>query len=662
MKSQSLLFLIFLFISTEIQARITKIVIDKTESYANGKTFGAIGQYEKLTGRAFGEVNPNDSHNAIIQDIQLAPRNAKGLVEYEADFILLKPVNTPLSNGLLFYNVPNRGNAFPADETLLKRGYIYLWSGWQGDLFGEGKVKIKVPIATENGKEITGLLRTQIIVNQLSKTEYLSSGVFSSQNHLAYPTVTLDNKDCILTKRIHAEDPSVKVPNADWAFADCTKQDFPGVASPTQISLKGGFDPNYIYDLTYTAKNPLVLGLGFAAVRDIVAFFRHAEKDDFNNANVLAHQIKVSMAYGVSQCGNFLRTFLSLGFNQDETNKPVFEGMNVHIGTRKTTLNVRFGRPGGGGGQHEDILFAGNEPPFLWSKTLEPLSNTEGGILDACEKQGFVPKIIHTLSSNEYWMSRMSLRTTDVFGKKDVKIPKNVRIYLFSSTQHGPSQSTAVNKITGFPENPNSFYDPLRVLHIALENWIFNGTKPPKSQYPTVKKHTLVAPDKASIGWHDIPNVPYTGLVNGLTVRDFGTAFDEKMMSGILTEPPIVYADKKYTVLVPKVNEDDNEIGGVHTLTWRVPLGTYTGWSLRKAGYSEGDLAGLSGEFIPFKKTKTERLAVGDPRLSLEERYGSQEGYINAVKKAAAAMIKEGFLLPEDAEREIEKAKKANIF
>ncbi|MBA4849598.1 alpha/beta hydrolase domain-containing protein [Emticicia sp. BO119] len=638
------------------EAKIIRIVIDKTEPYANGKLFGKTGKYERLTGRAFGEVSPTDIHNAIIQDIALAPLNERGMVAYEMEFVLLKPVDLSRSNHLLFYNVPNRGNIFPADTTLLKRGYIYLWGGWQGDIIGDNKLKIKVPIATENGKEIIGRLHAELIVSENTPTQNLSGGAFSAQFHKAYETVSLDNATAILTRRIHASDEPIRIPDSDWAFADCSKEVFPGKPSTTQVSVKGGFTPDYIYELDYTAKNPLILGLGFAATRDIVSFFRYTQQAE----NPLANQTEAAIAVGVSQCGNFLRSFLHLGFNADEDNKPVFEGMNVHIGPRRITLNVRFGRPGGGGMQHEEVFFPGNEPPFTWSSTLDPLSEIEGGILDACQRQGFMPKIMHTLSSTEYWQSRMSLRTTDVYGTTDLRIPENVRIYLFSSTQHTPAFNSNINKLTGFPSNPNSYMDSWRALQIALEQWVLTGKMPPKSIYPTIGSKTLVRANE--IGWQTMFNVPFRGLVNELQVRDFGPQFDEKMMSGIVGENPVVKHDKKYTVLVPKVDKDNNETGGLASLTLRVPLGTYTGWSLRKAGYGEGDLAVLEGMYIPFARTKAERLVNSDTRLSLEERYQSNENYVKKVKKAAKRMVKQRLMLPEDADREIKKAENLKLF
>ncbi|MDI9882391.1 alpha/beta hydrolase domain-containing protein [Flectobacillus longus] len=650
------LFILFLWAigSFSVSAKITKIEILKEESYQNGRVFGNIGAFVRITGLAYGEVNPFEAHNKIIQDITLAPRNSHGMVEYVTEFVMLKPVDMSKSNGLLFYNVPNRGNAYGPDTTLMKRGYVFLWGGWQGDLYGDSKIKIKVPVATQNGKTIMGKLHTEFIVNELMPTVPLSGTTFTGQFHTPYETASLDTKTARLTRKFNPLDEPVEIPSTEWSFSDCSKGDC--VPSTTKLSLKGGFDPNYIYEFQYTAQNPLVLGLGLAATRDIVDFCRY----DKSSENPLAGYIKKSVAIGVSQCGNFLRTFLHLGFNASEKNQIIFDGLNVHVATRKTSVNIRFGRPGGAGLQHEEILFAGNEAPFTWNITTDPLSGTTGGILENCAKQGFLPKIMHTVSSTEYWQMRMSLRTTDVYGKTDLEIPKNVRIYHFASTQHGPAPNENINKITGQSNNTNSFNDSWRALHVALEQWVMEGKNPPASQYPKVADKTLAK--STEIGWQTLPNIPFKGLVDGYTVRDFGKEFQAKWMTGIVHEPAKLIKDKVYTVLVPTVDQDNNEIGGLHTLTRRVPLGTYTGWSLRIKGYGEGNLAPLDGYFLPFAKTKAERLVKNDPRLSLEERYGNSEHYVSLVKKAAEDMVKEGLMLPEDAEREIKKAEKNSLF
>jgi len=650
-----------------LHAKIVRIAITKTEPYLDGKAFSTAGSYLRISGQAYGEVDPVSQLNSVIQDIEFAPRNSRGMVEYISDFVILKPADMSKSNDLLFLSLPNRGNAFPADTTLLGHGYIYFWCAWQGDVLrGNNRLIMKVPYAGNNGNTITGILRTEYQVNASVNTLNLSSGFFTGLTHQSYETVSLGNKGLTLTKRVLESDPRETIPNSEWAFSDCGKARFPGMPSSTKISLKDGFQPYYIYELIYMAKDPLVLGLGFAAIRDFSSFLRYDLKDNAGLRNPIltedmtTNPVRAAIMQGESQCSNFLRTFLFLGFNQDEKGIKVFDGVNSHIGTRRISLNIRFGRPGGGGLQHEDHLFPGNDPPFTWDKELDPISGITGGILEKCLGTGTCPKIIQTLSSSEYWQLRASLNTTDSYGTRDLKMPENVRIYLFSGTQHSPG--SIADQMSGFAQNHNS-YDPyLRALIIALEKWIIEGKEPPGSSYPTLLSKTLSAPDKISIGWPDIPEVPYNGKVNEIRLLDYGPQYDFKNVSGILTqEPPKVKSEQPYKTLVPKVDKDGNEIAGIRSINIRVPLGTYTGWALRRKGFGEGDLSSLNGMFIPFKNNRKDRIEAKDPRLSLKERYGSHEKYVESVKKAAEELVNEGFLLPEDAREEVEKAEKSSV-
>lgn len=650
-----------------LQARIYRIIITKTEPYSEGKVFGSAGSYEKITGQAYGEVDPDKRLNKVIQDIQLAPRNSRGMVEYVSDFIILRPSDMAKCNGILFLSLPNRGNAFPADTALLGLGYIYFWCAWQGDVLrGNNRLTMRVPYASDKGNTIAGILRTEFQVNSETATLNLSSGFFTGLTHYSYETVRTDNTGSVLTRRILESDTRDTVPKSDWAFSDCSKGRFPGTPKSSKISVRNGFQPDYIYELIYMAKDPLVLGLGFAAIRDFASFLRNDLKDDAGLLNPIltedmtTNPVRAAIMQGVSQCSNFARTFLFLGFNQDEEGLKVFDGVNAHIGTLRISLNIRFGRPGGGGLQHEDHLFPGNDPPFSWGKELDLISGITGGILEECIQTETCPKIMQTLSSSEYWQLRASLTTTDSYGTKDLNIPENVRIYLFSGTQHSPV--SIADQMSGFPQNHNSWDPYLRALIIALEKWIIEGKEPPGSSYPTLKSKTLSAPDKISIGWPDIPRVPYNGKVNELPLLDYGPQYDFKNVSGILNEePPKIKSEQIYKTLVPKVNKDGNEIAGVRNINIRVPLGTYTGWALRRKGFGEGDLSSLNGMFIPFKNTRKERIDAKDPRLSLKERYGSHEKYVEAVKKAAEELVNEGFLLPEDARKEVEKAEKSNV-
>jgi hypothetical protein len=662
-----LIVLVFYCYCSPAQAKIVRVIITKTEFYLDGKIFGSAGSYENISGQAYGEVDPGNPLDSLIQDINFAPRNERGMVEYISDFIILRPVDMTRCNGILFLSLPNRGNIIPADTALLNRGYIYLWCAWQPDILrGGSRLTMKVPYAGDNGNEIAGILRTEYQVSSSVNTLNLGGGFFTGQTHYSYETTSLNNTGFTLTRRILESDPRIPVPNSDWAFSDCSRLHFPGSPSATKISLKDGFDPDYIYELIYLAKNPLVLGLGFAAIRDLSSFLRHELKDESGFPNPLVEEgtsvnpVRAVIMQGVSQCSNFIRTFLFLGFNQDEKGLKVFDGVNAHIGTRRISLNVRFGRPGGGGLQHEDHLFPGNDPPFTWNTEYDSISGITGGILEKCIESGTCPKIMQTLSSSEYWQLRASLTTTDSYGTKDLKIPENVRIYLFSGTQHTPGNTA--DQMSGFMQNYNSYYPYLRALLIAMEKWIIDGKEPPKSSYPTISSKTLTAPEKEAIGWPDIPGVPYNGKVNELPLLDYGPQYNYRNVTGILQkEPPAIKSEQNYKTLVPRVDRDGNEIAGIRGINIRVPLGTYTGWALRKEGFGKGDLSSLNGMFIPFKETKKERKAAEDTRLSLTERYGSHEKYVEAVRTAAEELMREGFLLPEDAKAEIEKAERSNV-
>jgi len=660
-------FLILTLFCNSLQAGVVRFYVMKTEPYLEGKVFGNAGSYLKITGQIYGEVDPGTSFNNMIQDILLAPKNKAGNVEYISDYIIIRPSDMGKSNGLLFLSLPNRGNAFPADSVLLSRGYIYAWCAWQGDVLkGNNRLLMRVPYAGIDGEEVSGIHRTEYQVSTSAKTLNLGHGFFTGQSHHSYETVNLDNTASTLTRRVLESDERILIPNDDWAFSDCSVRRFPGVPDEKKISLKDEFQPDYIYELIYEAKNPLILGLGFAAIRDFTSFIKHEVKDRSGFPNPLidtgvkSNPVRAAIMQGISQCSNFARTFLFRGFNQDENGKQVFDGINTHIGTRRIALNVRFGKPGSGGLQHEDHLFPGNDPPFSWGVETDLISGITGGILEKCIETGSCPKIMQTLSSSEYWQLRASLTTTDSYGTHDLIIPGNVRIYLFSGTQHSPADTA--DQISGFRTNYNSYTPYLRALIVALEKWILEGKEPPESAYPAIASGTLVGPGKESTGWPDIPDIPYGGKVNELPLLDYGPQYDNRNVSGIITkEPPVTKSFEIYRTLVPAVDRDGNETAGIRSIDIRVPVGTFTGWALRREGHGKGDLSSLNGMFIPFKTTREERRAANDPRLSLQERYRDRERYLKAVRSAAEELVSEGFLLPEDAKIEIEKAEKSNV-
>ena len=647
-----------------LQARITRIVIDRTESPTfRGESFGDAGQYEKLVGRAYGEISPFHPLNGGITDIMLAPRDG-GYVQYMTTFYLLKPVDKRRSNGLLFYSAPNRGDkrAFNAlnqglsssndptsagDGLAMRRGYSILWSGWQGDVQpGNNRETIAVPIAKNpDGSPITGPVRMEL----------LPTAATSTWDYPLYPPVETELSKATLTARRKEGDARVAVPRSDWAFGDCTKTPFPGTASPLLLCLKGGFQPDFIYEFIYAATDPLVLGVGMASTRDLVSFFRYFQNDDDGKPNPLAGVIRAAIGEGQSQAGRFMRTFLDLGFNQDEYRNLIFDGFQVHIAGQGIPVNVRFGQPDRASGQRENALYPSPDSPPTWAPMADPLQHRFAGNTDACRETLSCPKIIHTVSSTEFWQGRMSLNITDALGKRDVDLPDFVRLYHFSSTQHTPTTSTSTGMCQQL-QNPAPFFELRRALLIALERWVLAGIEPPPSRYPTLASGTLVLPHATSTGWPEIAGVRYNGMLSTMNVRDFGLEFDNRRLSGIIAiEPPQV--GTAYTMLVPKLDADGNDTGGLRSPTIQAPRGTYTGWALRRAGFGEDELCGLTGSYIPFKATRAERVIAGDSRLSIEERYKTPDAYAVAVETAADELLKGGYLLAEDATRLIAAAK-----
>ncbi len=641
-------------LSPVVEASIVRIVIDTVESPTDDpQVYGDVGAYERLVGRAFGELDPADPRNALIQDLDLAPRNERGRVEYIVDFVLRKPVDLAHSSGVLRYDAPNRGNARGVDPYFQHRGHILLAAGWQGDVpGGTRRLRVEVPVARQpDGSAVTGIVRAELITRRPTDTLPLSGGAFSNA-HTPYAAASLDQPTATLTERRRAGDPAELVPRARWRFADCGDVSFPGRPRPTHVCLEGGFDPALIYELTYTATDPLVLGIGFAATRDLVSFFHHAEADLTGTENPIAGVVRHTVGAGTSQSGNFVKTFIHLGFNEDESGRPVFDGLVPLIAARHTALNVRFGQPGRGGGQREDHVYPGHSAPSTWAPSYDEVADRTGGILVRCRASGTCPKVVQPLSTAEYWHLQASPTHTDAPGRADIVLPPEVRVYLFASTQHGPRGGTGG---CVYPLNPNPYADTLRALTVALEAWVVDGVEPPASRVPRVDDGTLVA--SGHLAWPPIPGVTYTGLVNTMPLLDFGPGYRPDDESGIVREPP-VRPGRDYGILVPQVDQDGNDLAGIRSTTIQAPVGTYTGWNY----LDSGDACILSGAFFPFATTRAEREEAGDPRSSLEERYGDQAGYVAAVRAASAGLVAERVLLPEDAERLVAEAETTPLF
>jgi hypothetical protein len=652
-----------LLCTTMASAQVTRLEITSREEVANGQVFGSAGTYVNVRGRVHGELDPRDRRNRIIQDIELAPKNARGRVEYVATFSLMLPSDPGKSSGVLVYSVVNRGNGA---ATAGPEGHISLVSGWQGDVAATpNNQTIQVPLAhNRDGSTITGPV--------LARFSDLPDGTNTAAIRIGslgtgfYSPASLDTAHATLTSHLGETTAGIirgeaKVPADQWAFADCRTTPFPGTPDPTRICLKQGFDPARLYDLVYTAKDPLVLGIGFAATRDLVDFLRHAAADGSGTANPVAGKVTHAVALGTSQSGNFLKTFVHLGFNEDATGRAVFEGILPYIAGRQLAMNVRFGAPGGAAGLYEP----GSEPVLWWGKyTDKTRGRKEGSLLARCTSTKTCPKVIEAFGATEFWGLRMSPALVGTDAKRDIALPENVRRYYMPGTTHGGGQGgfqiapSAAGRCE-LPQNPNPMSDTHRALTAALVEWVTKGTAPPPSRYPTLAEHQLAPSAVVAASFPKIPGITVPEI-NHVLDYDLGPAFRFADISGVIVrQPPAVRA--VVPTVVPTVNEDGNETAGVPSPLLQAPLGTYLGWNVTASGFFKGQICGFAGGYVPFAVTRAEREKSGDPRRSIEERYGTQEGYACAVRRAAEALVRDRFLLREDADRQMAAAAQARI-
>jgi Alpha/beta hydrolase domain len=661
---------------------ISRVAIKRREAFAGAFEFPVTGAYEKIVGRVYGEVDPTDRLNKIIVNLGTAPRNRKGNVEYWSDFCLLKPMDMARGNRKIFFDAPNRGskrilsflNDAPAanDPTtiehsgngfLMRQGYTIAWCGWQGDLMpAKNWLVMGVPTAKEQGKEIIRKVRTEIVVTERGIKSQPLSG---DQRVKSYQAGSLDKDLASLSVRQKSYGKRVPLSPAEWEFAAANIDPHNGKEtirpSSTDLYLRSGYIPGQIYEFIYPAKNPLVLGLGFAVVRDFVSFLRYETNDTAGRLNPLVSDkksagIDYAYAWGRSQSGRFLRDFVYHGFNQDESRRKVFDAVAPHVaGGGRSFLNYEFARPVTSSQQHTNQL-----EPELFPHAYNVIEDAQTGRRDGILKRPKTdPYVFHTQTSTEYWQKRGCLAHTDGRGN-DIAIPEKVRIYVIASAQHNsPFGSEPEKDDTQELVNPLPAGDVLRALMVALDQWVAHGIPPPPSQYPRVKDATLTRPDQRSTGFPKIPGVRYSGLHNRQLFLDYGP----NILRGRLDlHPPAPVGNGAYTVLVPKVDRDGNDLAGIRLPAITAPIGTYTGWNLQPSNLAEDELSGLLGSFIPFTETKAARRKNGDPRLSIEERYQDQVDYVRRVARAARLLVEQRYLLAEDAERVISEAREVKLW
>jgi hypothetical protein len=585
--------------------------------------------YERIAGRATFSVDPLDSRNAVIVDIDKAPRTPANRVEFSADVVVLMP--TRGGNGVTLLDVVNRGSmvsprlnrpvagtaAEVGDGFLLKRGFTIVAVGWEWDApRGNGRLTLDAPIATDDGTPITGMVRATFVPDRPDTTYAvtdLGGAANGAEADLAYPAVDNGAPDAVLTVRDQFAEGGAAIPRDQWRLEG------------NRITLAEGFTPGRIYEIAYRAKNPRVGGAGFLAVRDVAAWVKHESSAPINTPHVYA--------LGVSQTGRFLRDFLYHGGNTDERGRQVFDAMMIHIaGASRTDVNRRWGTPVSVGS------FAATSFPFADVAQLDAQSGARDGALDNPRARANQPKIFYTNTGVEYWggARAAALLHTTVDGSDDVAPPPNVRVYFFAGAQHGPGPFPPPAAVgVQQRQNPTDYWWSMRALLVALDRWTRDGVAPPKNAVPALADSTLVKAAEVAL-----PTIP-------------GLRSPRDLWGGKRAANPLVARDggpgAPLPFLVPQVDADGNERAGVRLPEVAVPLATYTGWNFRDSESGGAHLLRpLIGSYVPFAATREQRAQRGDPRPSIAERYSSSDAYLRRIKQATAELVRGGYLLQED--------------
>ena len=652
-----------------------RLKIDQKLSFADGHSYGSSGPYERLVGKAHFALDPNDPSNLNVVDLDKAPRNSQGQVEFTGDLDILKPVDLTKGNHSIMYDVNNRGNktilrsindappevnpmtlAHGGNGYLMREGYTIVWSGWQGDLLPmNGLLSADLPEAMEDGHRIRGKVRQEFIAEQEGVLSMPLSGAPVIRSYEALDT---DTSHASFTMREREIDPRQPVDPKDWSFSKAERDSANGEEKTTPSNVdcyvKGGFKPGWIYELVYETVGSRVMGLGMVGIRDLISFLKYDEKDSAGESNPLQGQVKSAYTYGQSLSARVVRQFVYDGYNGDLAGRKVFDAVYSHVsGAGRLFANSRFGQVGRYPRQHEEHQWPSEMYPFAY--TPVPDKYVEG--LDSVLKRPETdPLVMHTHTGTEYWQRHASLGHTDPRTGDDIDLPENIRMYVLSSAQHAgrmPPEAEVIQQAA----NTMSTGPFLRNCVSLMNSWVADGTPPPPSMVPRRSEGTLVSHGEVLESFPRVPGFNLPESTSRLPRYSYGADFQ----NGIVTEhPPKPIPGQEYGVLVPQVDEDGIDIAGIRGPDLQAPVGTHTGWNLRKKGFAEGDLFSLSGSFLPFARTRAEREASGDPRLSLEERYPSHAAYVRAVGIAATGLVSRGLLLEEDADRYVEAAMNRN--
>ncbi len=645
-------FLIFVLIVLPLDARVVRVEVASRTDVLNGKAFGDAGAYERIAGRIYFSVPVANPHNARIVDLRNAVNLKNGEVEFSADFIAIRPKDAHKSNGSMILENPNRGYGRivalvdggdwdlakdAGDAWLLRHGFTVVSLGWQWDAAGPDALRLYAPIARENGKPITGSLRGDLMPSQEMAEIPLGHLITGRMGGSEYPVAAPDDPRDVLTVRDSREAQRTVISRAQWQFAHAVD----GKLTPSDrfIHLDGGFHPGKIYEYVYVVADPVIAGLGFAAVRDFAANAKHG-------ADAIAPAQRV-FGEGISQNGRFLRDFLYEGFNADEDGRIALDGILAHVaGAGRGSFNYRFAQPSRDAQPTSSIFFPTDVFPFTDQAEKDPLTGDTGGLLNRAITEKVVPKIFFSNTSYEYWGRACALIHITADGKHDAPISDNVRIYHFTGLQHFPGPfppAKGQGDLMGQqPQSPLPIKYFWRSMIANLDAWVRSNTLPPASAYPKISDGTLVP--LHDYNFPAIPGVNRAHEANAAYRIDFGPKWQEGILS---LQPPKV--GEAFPVLVPQVDADGNERDGVRLPEITVPLATYASWNLRDPSIGAPDQrVAFEVSNIPFPKTAEGRQATGDPRRSIAERYTSREDYFVRYSKALDELVQQRSILPDD--------------
>jgi hypothetical protein len=635
-------------------AAVSRVTVEARQDILGGRPIGTVGGYEKLTGVVELSLDPEHPANAAIVDLKRAPRDAAGRVVATANFMVLRPKTLPRERAMALLEVSNRGGkaALPyfaratwsrdptadadfGDALPLRLGLTLIWIGWQFDVPpGGGLMRLDAPVATEGGRPIEGLVRSDWTVDE--RTTTLSLG---HRDHRPYPVADRDHPDNVLTERDGRLAPRRVVPREQWRFVD----------GDTRIARDRGFEPGKIYELVYWARDPVVVGIGLAAVRDVMSYAKYDPSSLF--------PVHAGIGLGISQTGRFLRHFVYQGFNTDEARRQVFDGLFVHTaGAGRGSFNHRFAQPSRDAHRFSAFFYPTDLFPFSGKSQRDPETGTTDGLF---AHETHLPKIFFTNTGYEYWGRAASLLHTTPAADADVPPAPNERIYHLAGAQHfvvdPPAVSDRSSSVAAYRGSPLDFHPALRSLLTRLVEWVRDGREPPPSAYPRLDAGTLVAVNRVRAP--SIPGVAWPRVAQEAYRVDYGPRWSD----GVITlEPPRL--GKPFPARVPQVDADGNEISGVRSLELSAALATYTPWHLRGGAANPGELVDFYGTFIPFARDLAERERRRDPRASVTERYGDRARYMESVKRHADTQARAGFLLVEDVPRVVERAERAWIW